>query len=382
MTSHKIPTTNDTDFAPAARADESVLQAQASTLSGSDYVRALDVVGVMVLVLNEQRQVVYANRRVLALLPDAGKPEVFGMRPGEALGCVNADKHESGCGTSKWCRDCGAARAMLECLTSGSDVQECHIVRHRDDRLETLDLLVVAETLDLAGGDRFMVITLLDISHEKRRQALEQVFFHDLLNLAGGLESLVEEFSASLGGNNSHVAPVLKRGFNQLVEEIKSQKVLTQAENRELICCFDKLDSGVLLDSVADIYRTHRAGRGRTVEVDPKAWRGRMVSDEGLLSRVLGNLVKNALEAVDQGQTVTLGCDRTDSEVRFWVRNPGVMPEEVQRQIFTRSFSTKGAGRGLGTYGVQLLTESCLNGRVGFEASESDGILFHVSLPL
>jgi len=53
----------------------------------------------------------------------------------------------------------------------------------------------------------------------------------------------------------------------------------------------------------------------------------------------------------------------------------------VQLQVFNRSFSTKGTGRGLGTYSVKLLTERCLKGRVGFTSALGEGTVFQVTLP-
>jgi sensor histidine kinase regulating citrate/malate metabolism len=57
------------------------------------------------------------------------------------------------------------------------------------------------------------------------------------------------------------------------------------------------------------------------------------------------------------------------------------MPEDVQLQVFKRSFTTKGKGRGLGTYGVKLLNERCLKGEVGFESSKGRGTTFFARYP-
>ncbi len=57
------------------------------------------------------------------------------------------------------------------------------------------------------------------------------------------------------------------------------------------------------------------------------------------------------------------------------------MPREVQLQIFQRSFSTKGLGRGLGTYSVRLLTERYLKGSVSFTSSAEFGTTFRVRCP-
>mgnify|MGYP003339318652 CR=1 FL=1 len=40
-------------------------------------------------------------------------------------------------------------------------------------------------------GEDLLLLSLLDISGEKRRAVLERLFFHDVLNSAGGLRGLL-----------------------------------------------------------------------------------------------------------------------------------------------------------------------------------------------
>jgi len=90
-------------------------------------------------------------------------------------------------------------------------------------------------------------------------------------------------------------------------------------------------------------------------------------TDRRLLLRVLGNMLKNGLEATAKGNTVAMDCRDPEKEVVFAVQNPEVMPQEVQLQVFQRSFSTKGQpGRGIGTYSIKLLAEQYLGGKGGF----------------
>ena len=65
----------------------------------------------------------------------------------------------------------------------------------------------------------------------------------------------------------------------------------------------------------------------------------------------------------------------------FWVHNPGHMDPSVQHQVFRRFFSTKGPGRGLGTYSIKLLAEEYLGGRVSLDSSPERGTTFVLSLP-
>ena len=106
-------------------------------------------------------------------------------------------------------------------------------------------------------------------------------------------------------------------------------------------------------------------------------------SDSVLLIRCLGNLVKNALEAVNPQANVYLYSKREENSVLFCVKNDGIIPQNIQLQIFQRSFSTKAAsGRGIGTYSVKLLVEQYLNGKVSFKSNPELGTVFSIRVPI
>ncbi len=48
--------------------------------------------------------------------------------------------------------------------------------------------------------------------------------------------------------------------------------------------------------------------------------------------------------------------------------------------MFNRTFSTKGEGRGIGTYSIKLLTENYLKGTVSFVSNESKGTVFSIKV--
>ena len=104
-------------------------------------------------------------------------------------------------------------------------------------------------------------------------------------------------------------------------------------------------------------------------------------TDQRLLHRILINMTKNAIEASPAEAVVRIGCEQDGNDLEFWAHNQSCMPEQVQRQIFQRSFSTKGPGRGLGTYSIQLLGERYLKGRVSFTSSPEKGTTFRFRCP-
>jgi signal transduction histidine kinase len=107
-----------------------------------------------------------------------------------------------------------------------------------------------------------------------------------------------------------------------------------------------------------------------------------VVSDPTILRRILGNLVKNALEAVRVGEEVVISVTGDAEQITFHVVNPGVIPDHIQRQLFTRSVSSKAAlGRGIGTYSAKLFTERYLAGSIGFVSSGEQGTRFWITIP-
>ncbi|MGE5610339.1 MAG: sensor histidine kinase, partial [Bacillota bacterium] len=254
-------------------------------------------------------------------------------------------------------------------------VQECRILQRCNGR--ALDVRITTTPLQL-DGESFTILGMTDISHEKRRQVMERLFFHDLLNTAGAIVGYADLLRISPPEEYGSLAVSIKRMGNSLADEIHAQRQLVAAENGDLAVQWHSVSSRRMLEDVLEMYRNHEAAQDRKLVIDAQAADVKFSTDRGLLMRVLGNLIKNALEGTEPGQTVTIGSKATDQAVEFWVQNPGVMPQEVQLQVFQRSFSTKGVGRGLGTYSIKLLAERYLKGTVSFKSSPETGTIFTV----
>ncbi len=371
--------TNQTCFAPAERASHEEVRDQHRRLMQDRTLCALlDAFPEPALVLNDQRQIVMANDKFASLL-DKRPQSLLGLRPGEALSCVHADDPSgSGCGTTRYCRYCGAAHALVETIgTRRPDVEACRIERAAPHGVEPLDLEVRTTPIDV-GGSLYTVFAVRDTSHELRRRVLERMFFHDVLNQAGGLAGLLDVWPELEGDEALEAARSAREVAAQLLDGIEAQRDLAAAERGDLAVRRTSVPVDALLEAVAATYRRHVVAEKRSIVV--VGGRGEVVeTDARLLARVLGNLVKNALEAIPPGAVVTLSYDAVERRVE--VHNPGVMSEEVQLLMFQRSFTTKaGAGRGIGAYSVRLLVEMYLGGRVHFRSEPLLGTSFYVSL--
>ncbi len=110
----------DTYFAPAGRASESDLQASVKKLTHNPILDAMmEILGSWVLAVNQQRQILAINAKLIEELGIKDPARFLGLRPGEALDCKYAFKGPDGCGTGQACSTCGAAIAMVTAQETG-----------------------------------------------------------------------------------------------------------------------------------------------------------------------------------------------------------------------------------------------------------------------
>lgn len=100
-----------------------------------------------------------------------------------------------------------------------------------------------------------------------------------------------------------------------------------------------------------------------------------------LFYAVLANLVKNALEASDSGDSVQVRIT-SGEEVALAVHNRAAVPESVRDNFFQKYATTgKPTGTGLGTYSAKLMVQ-VMGGRIAMETSEEDGTTVTLTLPV
>jgi K+-sensing histidine kinase KdpD len=369
----------NTYFAPAERASPDQVENDARLFSNNEiFNKIADSVSTMLVILNPQRQIVYANRLFLKFLNLSHSHPIIGKRPGEAVNCIHASLTKGGCGTSEFCRTCGALGAILESQMGKQAEKDCRIITCDND---ALDLRVTATPYH-ENGSEYTIFAVHDISHEKRRETLERVFFHDVLNSAGvisGLSSILPEM-------NNHeemadLAQTIKRATENMIEEIQIQRHLTSAERGDLKPDFKPVNSRELLSNLENIYSKHETAGNKIIRVCPNAQSVTITTDPVLLRRIVGNMLKNALEASHPHSTITMDCRQVGQWVRFSVSNNTHIEPDVQLQLFKRSFSTKGTGRGIGTYSMKLFGEKYLKGKVWFQSTPDKGTTFFIAIP-
>lgn len=372
-----------TYYAPPEREDKDNLEKQSASVSG--YKNLIELVASLpniITILNSKRQIVYSNDILVNALKVEDFKELLGRRPGEVIRCIHADENEGGCGTSEACRYCGAVNTIMKSQKENRTVVgECRITATNGEYTEAYDFEVTAAPFNW-DNEQFIMFSLVDISHRKRRKMLERIFYHDVLNTAGNIRGLAElAYKTEEPERKDDFLRLIIHSGDELLEEILNQRQLTQAEEGDLIPKFEKLNSLEILDFIAGPFSSNLKN-GIKLLIDEDSDEFFVNSDRVILLRILKNMVKNALEASHEQDMVTIGAIMKKESVIFWVHNTRFMEAEVRNQIFQRSFSTKGSDRGWGTYSMKLLGEKYLGGKVSFTSSETDGTIFQFEIPL
>jgi len=307
----------------------------------------------------------------------------MGARVGELVQCVHHVDAPNGCGTNHLCKDCVALRTVLSAMAHHETRQsEADIFTTDGSQLE---MLLTAIPFG-SPTEPFCAVVIKNIHQEREQALLERVFFHDILNTAG----LLWNYAQLLEDNPLQTANIRMRFgavADQLMNEILSRRELVLAESEQLDVQLESVNASVIVDELVQHYHLSNLGQQKIIDADIPIQNQhiQLHTDKTILKRVLGNMLKNVLEASPNGTKVTIGFKinyEGNKSIRFFVHNPTVISQDVQSQIFQRLFSTKGEGRGLGTYSMKLLSEKYLQGHVSFESNKNDGTTFYAEYPL
>jgi len=372
----------NTHFAPASRFTSEETRAMHQFITSQKlFIEIFDSMIGISAIIDSNRQIVYSNNEFLKMLGINSIESILGKRLGEVVSCIHSAEEPFGCGTAEACSYCGAVNAILESQRTGKkSIKETRISTSVNEKLISWDLNITSIPIILSGKT-FYLLTLQDISSEKRRSALERIFFHDLLNSVGGLNGLLSILKEGVEPDEENeIINLSEEASRDILEEIILHRQLRAAEDGDLQIKIESINSHEILISSISKISSHSVGKDKHVVFDTSSPDFYFDTDRILFQRVIINLLKNALEATLENGSVSLGVEDLGDKIKFWVKNMEITPIEVQAQIFQRSFSTKGNDRGIGTYSIKLLIENYLNGKVSFISNEHDRTIFIVEL--
>lgn len=104
--------------------------------------------------------------------------------------------------------------------------------------------------------------------------------------------------------------------------------------------------------------------------------------DSKQLKQVFINMLKNAIEVMPKGGTITVSVQHVDERVRIAIRDQGCgIPKEKIKKIGEPFYTTKERGTGLGLMvSYKIIKEH--QGRIDVESEVGVGTTFYITLPI
>lgn len=218
-----------------------------------------------------------------------------------------------------------------------------------------------------------------------QRALLTNLLVHDLKNPVTGIISNAEfardESKEPARGAIEDVlsaAGLLQRMVMNLLD-------IGRAEDGMLRPASTTIDLAQLLEPIVAGNRRRLGIRRLRIDVCTE---GVVRGDPDLLSRVLQNLLDNAVRYAPAGSTIAIDFQKTDTTTRLKVRDEGPgIPVDARARIFekygqaTETAKTDRATRGLGLLFCRLVAEAH-RGRIWVEDNAPRGTAFVLELPL
>lgn len=193
---------------------------------------------------------------------------------------------------------------------------------------------------------------------EKQRQAHEQdswtklirVLTHEIMNTVSPIASLSDALAKSMD-ENGHSELDVKSGLDTISDSSKNLIKFVETY-RQLSGVARPLRRAVdlqeLMDQVISLNSEYAASCGATCVYRPEEPDLMIYADEGQISQILINLIKNALQAGAKYIDISARMGKED-DVIIQVANDGApIPVSAQEQIFVPFYTTKKEGSGIG----------------------------------
>ena len=222
---------------------------------------------------------------------------------------------------------------------------------------------------------------------EKQRQAYEQdswtklirVLTHEIMNTVSPIASLSDALAGSMDAEGRSELDV-KAGLETISDSSKNliKFVETYRELSGVARPVKKaVDLQELMDGVIGLNREFLAASGAACVYVPGEPDLMIYADEGQISQIFINLIKNALQAGAKRIDITARMDK-DDEVVISVANDGApIPAESQEQIFVPFFTTKKEGSGIGlSLARQIMRQH--NGSIDLLRSDASQTVFEL----
>jgi len=250
---------------------------------------------------------------------------------------------------------------------------------------------VYAKRIELSDGP-FIQWIMRDISErlelDELRDDLTSMIFHDLRSPLGNVISSLEVMQLGLPDDDQmhSVLSIAYRSSRRASRLVESLLDLTRLEAGKAVLNKTKSSMSTLIaEAMEEVHPTADA-KGQVLLFDLEPDLPPVDIDEGMIRRVLINLVENASKYTHGQGEIRVTARRKDDAILISVSDQGLgIPKAEQDRIFEKftriQAESRPKGLGLGLAFCRLAVEAH-SGKIWVESEESRGSTFYFTLPL
>ncbi len=214
------------------------------------------------------------------------------------------------------------------------------------------------------------------------REMAKQVA-HEIKNPLTPMKLAIQNMQRMLQTDRTDKEEIALRSADVLLEQIENlneiagsfssfaQMPLPKKERVELV---------KLIENVVFLFKTESEIEIHFQNIIPECF---ALGDENMISRIMINLVRNAIESVADGQIpqVNIYINDTNDKITVNISDNGIgIADALGSKIFQPNFSTKSSGSGIGLALAKRGLEQ-MGGSIGFESKLREGSIFTVKIP-
>ncbi len=240
---------------------------------------------------------------------------------------------------------------VLRSNQAALDLLQMEMVTHIDQTKEKMAGFSTRETHTILKNRRVRIIGFSDIKGELANQEIDswvkltRVLTHEIMNTVTPIISLSDTLLKNSQDEQRSGLQVINQTSKELVQFVENYRKFTHVPTPSPKLFY----VAPFLDRMVSLVRPLlKAGNSIGTHIEPQDLL--VYADEGLVSRVVSNILKNAAEAIGENGQITLRAytNAQESVVIDITNNGPMIPDDVAAHIFVPFFSTKSQGSGIG----------------------------------
>ncbi|WP_422358821.1 sensor histidine kinase [Reichenbachiella sp.] len=229
---------------------------------------------------------------------------------------------------------------------------------------------------------------LSDVNREK--DGIISIVAHDLRTPLNNIEGLIQ--LVSMDGNLSDdqkdyiakIRSVVRHG-NEMIRDLLD---INQAKNQKPELKISTLGLGEFVNDWQANFEKSLSSKKQKLKLDGNYENLELQTDQGLLSRIMDNLMSNAIKFSEKGTSILISLNQEDEQLVLKITDegPGISEQDQQKMFkpFTRLSAVPTDGEPSNGLGLSIIKSLCqqLGGKIKVDSELGQGTTFIVSIPM